>query len=154
MGRDAVQKIGFQMMCMVRLMQSSHRAGISVLPKVISRCIRHLYGADIHWEAKMAPGVVIIHGMGLVVSHSAEVAKGCILFHGVTLGEGIDADTRKVGAPRLGENVHVGPGSSLIGPIEIGAGTKIAAGSVLTLSVGPKSRVYPGHTEIKSSDAI
>ena len=77
-----------------------------------------------HWEAW--------DGNGIVLSHAARVDSGCILFHNVTLGEGIDPETREVGAPHLEEDVHVGPGATLLGPITVGAGTKIQAGAVLT----------------------
>jgi serine O-acetyltransferase len=114
---------------------------VPVLPMLISRLIRHMYGAEIHWKAQLAPGVSVIHGTGLVISHAAEVGPGCILFQDVTLGESLDPLTGVVGAPRLGSHVHVGPGAKLIGPIRLGSGSKVAAGAVLTRSVPPNSLV-------------
>ena len=64
------------------------------------------------------------------------VGEGCILFHNVTLGEGVDPETRETGAPTLGRDVHVGPGATLLGPIHVGDGTKIMAGAVLTRILG------------------
>jgi serine O-acetyltransferase len=84
---------------------------------------------------------MIVHGVGLVLSHAARVGPGCVLFHGVTLGVSIHPDTRAVGAPLLEAGVHVGPGATLLGPITIGAGTKIMAGVVLMQSVPPQSVV-------------
>lgn len=138
---DLVQKIGLQMMAAVRLMQALRRAESSLGAKIVSRLIRHLYGADIHWDAALAPGVMIVHGMGLAVSSAARVGRGCILFQNVTLGIGTDPVTRESGAPTLEENVHVGPGATLIGPITVGAGSKVMAGAVLTTSVPPNSLV-------------
>ncbi len=146
--QELVQKIGLQMMASVRLMQSLEVAHVPLLPQVVSRLIRHVYGAEIHWKAKLAPGISIVHGNGLVISHSATVGPGCILFHNVTLGVGTDPDTRAVGAPTLGEDVHVGPGATLIGPIQVGDRSKIMAGSVLTQSVPPDSLVCPSDTNI------
>ncbi len=132
---DGIQKIGFQMMVAYRVMRFVRDRKIPFLPQVISRLIRHLYGAEIHWDATIEPGVSIVHGSGLVLSHGSIVGTGCILFQGVTLGESIDAFSRQVGAPKLEPNVHVGPGAVLLGPIVVGAGTKIMANVVLDRSV-------------------
>jgi serine O-acetyltransferase len=129
------------MMVAYRVMRYFRGARLTFLAKVTSRAIRHLYGADIHWDADVAPGVVLVHGVGLVVSHAARVGPGCILFHHVTLGENVHPDTRETGAPSLGADVHVGPGATLIGPISVGRGTKIMAGVLLTRSVPAQSLV-------------
>lgn len=136
-----VQRIGFQMMAGYRVMRWLRGVRLGLLAKFTSRVMRHLYGADIHWDAQLAPGVIIVHGNGLVVSHAARVGPGCVLFHGVTLGLSIDPETEVVGAPRLERDVHVGPGATLLGPITIGARTKIMAGTVLMQSVPPHSIV-------------
>ncbi len=140
---EVVRKIGLQMMVAIRVMQCMRDAGLTLGAQVSSRLIRLIYGADVHWDAQLDPGVSLIHGLGAVISHSAKVEAGCILFHNVTLGEGVDPETREIGAPHLEKNVHVGPGATLIGPIRIGEGTKIMAGSVLTRSVPPNSLVRP-----------
>jgi len=145
---DLVQKIGLQLMASVRLMQSLDALEIPLLPQIVSRLIRHAYGAEIHWRAAIAPGVCVVHGTGLVVSHAARVAPGCILFQHVTLGEGIHPETRQVGAPSLGVDVHVGPGATLIGPIEIGDRTKIMANAVVTRSVPADSLVRPAEAVV------
>ncbi len=147
---DVVKKVGVQMMVAVRLMQFVRDAGVPLAPQVASRMIRHLYAADVHWDAKLAPGVSIIHGQGLVVSHAARVSEGCILFQGVTLGEGRDGDTQTVGSPILEKDVHVGPNAVILGPIRVGEGTKIMAGAVLTQSVPKGSLVTPGDTKVSA----
>jgi serine acetyltransferase/GT2 family glycosyltransferase len=138
---DFIQKIGFQIMVSYRFMHLYHTLGLGLLAKMTSRFIRHAYAADIHWEASLAPGVMIVHGMGLAVSRAAKVGPDCILFQGVTLGESIHPVTRTVGAPALEDGVHVGAGATLLGPITIGARSKVAAGCVLMTSVPPFSRV-------------
>ncbi len=145
---DAVRKVGFQMLVATRTMRLFRDLKLPVLPMVASRLIRHLYGAEIHWNAEVADGVSIVHGNGLVLSHQAKVGPGCILFHNVTLGVGLDPVTRESGAPTLGKDVHVGPGATLLGPIHVGDGTKIMAGAVLTQSVPPNSLVKPAGVEI------
>ena len=138
---DLIQRIGFQMMFAYRVMRFIRAVRLRFVAKIMSRIIRHVYGADIHWDAELAPGVVIVHGVGLVISHAARVGPGCILFQRVTLGENIHPETRQVGAPTLEENVHVGPGATLLGPITIGRGSKISASVVLMRSVPAQSLV-------------
>lgn len=145
---DAVQKIGFQMMVATRVMQLLRDVGVPLGGQVASRLIRHLYGAEVHWNATLHHGVSIVHGNGLVLSHRAVVGEGCILFHNVTLGEGIDPVTRQSGAPTLGRDVHVGPGATLIGPIHVGDRTKIMAGAVLMRSVPADSIVKPAESVV------
>jgi serine O-acetyltransferase len=136
-----VTKIGFQLMVAYRLMRALVRSGRLEAAKVVSRLIRHTYGAEIHWDADLAPGVMVVHGTGLTLSRAARVGTGCILFHNVTLGFGTDPVTRKGGAPKVEDDVHIGPGASLLGPITVGRGTKIMAGVVLTESVPAGSLV-------------
>ena len=147
---DMVQKIGFQMAVAVRLMQCCRRLGLPLAPQVASRLIRHLYSSEIHWDADIRPGLSIIHGVGLIVSHAATVSEGCILFQNVTLGEGIDPVTRKIGAPHLEADVHVGPGATLVGPIRVGRGSKIMAGSVLAQSVPEGTLVVPAAAVVQA----
>lgn len=147
---DFARKIGFQTMSVVRLMQLLRDLGVPVAPQVVSRLLRHLYACEIHWDAQIAPGVSIVHGVGLVISHAATVGEGCILFHNVTLGEGVDPQSRVSGAPTLGRDVHIGPGSTLLGPIHVGDGTKIMAGSVLATSVPANSLVKPAEVVVSS----
>lgn len=138
---DLVRKVGFQMLTWYRVMRFFRESRIPLLPQVLSRLIRHLYGAEIHWDARIEPGISIVHGVGLVLSHAAVVGSGCILFQHVTLGESVDGASGVIGAPRLGRDVHVGPGATLLGPITVGAGTKVMASTVLMRSVPPRSLV-------------
>lgn len=138
---DLVQRIGFQMLVAVRVMHLVRDLHIPFAPQVVSRLIRHMYAAEIHWDARLHPGIVVIHGNGIVISHGAEVKPGCIVFQGVTLGESIDPVTRIVGAPTVEENVHIGPNSVLLGPLLIGEGTKIMANVTLVTSVPSRSVV-------------
>lgn len=150
---DMIRKVGFQTMTVVRVMQLLRDLDIPVAPQIVSRLIRHLYASEIHWDAQIDPGISVVHGVGLVISHAARVGQGCILFHNVTLGEGIDPKTRQTGAPTLGRDVHVGPGTTLLGPIFIGDGTKIMAGSVVTESVPPNSLIKPSPSNVQQRKA-
>ena len=128
---DAITRVGFQMMVAYRIMRLFRALRLGIFARISSRLIRHLYAADIHWDAELAPGTVIVHGNGLVISHAARVGPGCILFQNVTLGESIHPIRREIGGPCLEGDVHVGPGATLLGPIVVGRGTKIAAGTTL-----------------------
>lgn len=150
---DLVRKVGFQTATGVRLMQFSRNAGLPLAPQLCSRLLRHLYGVEVHWDARIAPGLSIVHGCGIVISHAASVGPGCILFHNVTLGEGLDPVTKKRGAPTLGANVHIGPGCTLLGPITVGKNSKVAAGSVLTQSVPDNAVVLPAPAQVRTRAA-
>ncbi|MDB5216961.1 MAG: Serine acetyltransferase [Myxococcaceae bacterium] len=138
---DAVKKIGFQLMIAYRVMRFFRQAGLGLGAQFMSRSIRHAFASDIHWDAELEPGIVIVHGFGLAVSYAAKVRAGCILFQNVTLGYGNDPVTKQPGAPLLERNVHVGIGATLYGPIVVGEGTKIMAGCVLSKSVPARSIV-------------
>jgi serine O-acetyltransferase len=138
---DLSTRIGFQMLAAYRVMRFCVEAEIPLAPKVASRLIRHLYGSDIHWEAQLDPGVVIVHGMGLAVSAAARVKRGAILFQNVTLGMGVDPVSRATGAPEIEREVHVGAGSTLVGPITVGARSKVTANCFVRASVPPDSLV-------------
>jgi serine acetyltransferase/glycosyltransferase involved in cell wall biosynthesis len=129
--------IGFQLVVAYRLMRYMRELDLPLAAQVVGRAIRHLYGSDIHPEAELAPGLVIVHGFGLAVSHAVRTSPGCILSHNVTLGDGRDATTGAVGAPTLDANVVIGNGSSLFGPITVGTGSKVMPGCTVYQSVPP-----------------
>ena len=150
---EFVQKIAVQVMVAIRLMSFLRDANFPLLAKIASRLIRHAYGSDVHWDAQWAPGVALTHAFGLAISPAARIGTGCILFQNVTLGMGIDAQTRVSGAPTLERGVHVGPGATLLGPIVVGAGTKVMAGVVVTRSVPPNSVVEAPEPKVRARGA-
>ncbi len=150
---DLARRIGFQMMVVYRLMRLARSLRLTPFAMLLARLMRHMYGADVHWDADLAPGVVLVHGVGLVVSGEARVGRGCILFQHVTLGVSMRAEDGVSGAPWLDDHVHVGPGAALLGPIRVGRGTKIVANSVLMESVPPQSIVSPAPTIVRSRAA-
>ena len=138
---DLAKRAGLQLSAAYRVMRFFDDAHVPLAPKVMSRLIRHLYGSDIHWKADIEPGVMLIHGMGLAISSSARVGAGVALFHNVTLGMGTHPETRESGAPTIEADVHVGPGAVIIGPVTIGARSKVMANCVVTRSIPPDSLV-------------
>ncbi len=122
--RALVTNIGFQQLAVFRCASWCAQRRLTPIAMLISRVIRHNYGAEMHWNAQIDPGVVIVHGNGLVVSRAASVGAGCILSQHVTLGISRGKDG-SAGGPRLEPNVQVAPGAVLVGPITVGAGSKI-----------------------------
>ena len=97
--------------------------------RAISQTARFFTGIEIHPGAKIGRGMVIDHGMGVVIGETAEIGDNCTLYQGVTLGgTGKDVGKRH---PTLGNNVMVGAGAKVLGPFTIGDNTKIAANAVV-----------------------
>ena len=126
---------GFQALSLHRL---SHSLWCSPLPlKLAARCLsqisRSLTGIEIHPGARIGRSVFIDHGMGVVIGETAEVGHRCLLYQGVILGgTGKEHGKRH---PTLAENVVVGAGAKVLGAINIGANTRIGAGSVVVRDV-------------------
>ena len=100
-----------------------------LLARIHSQFWRFLTGIEIHPGAKIATGVFIDHGMGVVIGETAEVERDVVLFHGVTLG-GTGKDTGKR-HPTVRQGAFISANAQILGPIEIGAGSKIGAGAVV-----------------------
>lgn len=103
------------------------------LARLISQLSRFFTGIEIHPGAKIGKGLFIDHGMGVVIGETAEIGDDVLLYHGVTLGgTGKDKGKRH---PTLGNNVVVGAGAKVLGPINIGNNVKIGANSVVLKDV-------------------
>lgn len=103
--------------------------GYKFLARLISQRSRHRTGIEIHPGAKIGKRLVIDHGMGIVIGETAEIGDDCLIYHGVTLGgTGKDIGKRH---PTIGNNVLVGAGAKVLGPIKVGDNSRIAANSVV-----------------------
>ena len=100
---------------------------------------RFLTGIEIHPGAKIGRAFFIDHGMGVVIGETAEVGDNVTLYHGVTLG----GTTWQKGKrhPTIGSNVVIGAGAKVLGPVHIGANTRIGANSVVLNDIPPNSIV-------------
>lgn len=97
--------------------------------RAISQISRAITGIEIHPGATIGKGLMIDHGMGVVIGETAEIGDNCTIYQGVTLGgTGKDVGKRH---PTLGNNVMVGAGAKVLGPFQIGDNTKIAANAVV-----------------------
>ena len=105
--------------------------------RMISQLARKMTGIEIHPGATIGEGLFIDHGMGVVIGETTEIGDNCTLYQGVTLGgTGKDQGKRH---PTLGDNVLVGAGAKVLGPVNIGSGSKIAAGAVVLKDVPENS---------------
>lgn len=107
------------------------------LARLISQISRFITGIEIHPGAKIGKGLFIDHGMGVVIGETAEIGDNVTIFHGVTLGgTGKDKGKRH---PTVGNNVVIGAGAKILGPIKIGDGAKIGANAVVLKEVPSKA---------------
>lgn len=109
------------------------------LGRLVSHVGRLLTGVEIHPGAKIGPAFFIDHGMGVVIGETAEIGANVTLYHGVTLG-GTSWNKGKR-HPTLESDVVVGAGAKILGPIIIGARTRVGANAVVVKDVPPDSVV-------------
>ena len=115
--------------------------GLPFLARMISQGSRRRTGIEIHPGAKIGKRLVIDHGMGLVIGETAEIGDDCLIYHGVTLG-GTGKETGKR-HPTIGNNVLIGTGAKVLGPITIGDNARVAANSVVLKDI-PESSTAVG----------
>ena len=125
-----------------------------LMARASSQLGRWLTGIEIHPGARIGQGVFIDHGMGVVIGETAVVSDRCLLYQGVTLGGTGKAHGKR--HPTLRSNVVVGAGAKILGAIEVGANTRIGAGSVVLRDVDPDSTVVgiPGRVVHQSGVRI
>lgn len=118
--------------------------------RALSQITRNITGIEIHPGATIGPGLFIDHGMGVVIGETAEIGADVTIYHGVTLG-GTSLDKGKR-HPTVGDRVVVGAGAKLLGPIMIGADSRVGANAVVVRDVPPKSVVVgvPGQVVSKT----
>jgi serine O-acetyltransferase len=109
------------------------RKGIKTIARIISHINRFLTGIEIHPGAKIGRRFFIDHGMGVVIGETAEIGDDVLMYQGVVLGgTSLKKEKRH---PTIGNNVVIGAGAILLGPIKVGDGAKIGAGSVVIKDV-------------------
>ena len=128
---------GFHARLAHRLAHRLYLEGHSFSARAVSQMAKAVTGIEIHPGATIGRGLVIDHGSGVVIGETAEIGDNCTLYQGVTLGgTGKDEGKRH---PTLGNNVMVGAGAKVLGPMKIGDNTKIAAGAVVLEEVPANS---------------
>ena len=130
---------GFHAMTAHRLIHPLQRAGIPLLPRFLAHLARFLTGIEIHPAAQLGKGFFIDHGMGVVIGETVESGENVTLYQGVTLG-GVSLQKAKR-HPTLGNNVVIGAGASVLGPITVGDNAKVGANSVVVRDVPANATV-------------
>jgi serine O-acetyltransferase len=109
------------------------------LARLAAHLSRFFTGIEIHPAVKIGRGLFIDHGMGVVIGETAEIGDDCTLYHGVTLGGTTWRKEKR--HPKLGNNVVVGAGAKILGPVSVGDNARIGSNSVVTKDVPPNTTV-------------
>tara|TARA_B100000989_G_scaffold32044_1_gene20422 strand:- start:423 stop:1001 length:579 start_codon:yes stop_codon:yes gene_type:complete len=117
-----------------------HVAGFDLIARIISQTIRFFTGIEIHPGAKIGKNLFIDHGMGVVIGETSEIGDNVTIYHAVTLGgssPSIDSERQRHEKrhPTIGNDVVIGSGAQIIGPVNVGTGARIAANAVVVKDV-------------------
>ncbi len=117
-----------------------YKAGFDLIARIISQTIRFFTGIEIHPGAKIGKNLFIDHGMGVVVGETSEIGDNVTIYHNVTLGgssPSIDSERQRHEKrhPTIGNDVVIGSGAQIIGPINVGNNARIAANAVVVKDV-------------------
>lgn len=118
------------------------RLKIPLIPRLLSQISRFFTGIEIHPGARIGKGFFIDHGMGVVIGETTEIGDNCVLFHNVTLGgTGKHKGKRH---PTIGNNVMIGTGAILLGPIKVGNNVRIGANTFILMRDVPHNTTVAG----------
>ncbi len=130
---------GFHILVFHKLAHFLYCHKILFLARLISQIGRFLTGIEIHPGAKIGKRLFIDHGMGIVIGETATIGNDCTIYHNATLGgTGKDKNKRH---PDIGNNVMVGSGAKVLGPIKIGNNVKIGANAVVLENIESNTTV-------------
>jgi serine O-acetyltransferase len=119
-------------------------AGFDLIARIVSQSIRFFTGIEIHPGAKIGKNLFIDHGMGVVIGETSEIGDNVTIYHAVTLGgisPSINSDNQRNEKrhPTIGNDVVIGSGAQIIGPIKIGNSARVAANAVVVNDVPENS---------------
>ena len=135
-----------------RVAHRLHKRGHTFVARAISQAARFATGIEIHPGATIGKGLMIDHGMGVVIGETAEIGDNCTIYQGVTLGgTGKDVGKRH---PTLGNNVMVGAGAKVLGPLKVGDNSKIAANAVVLHEVPENSTAVGIPAKVVRRDGV
>jgi serine O-acetyltransferase len=136
---------GVQALLAHRVSHALYDAGVPLAPRTIAFASRAVTGIEIHPAARIGEDFFIDHGSGVVIGETAEIGDRVTLYQGVTLGgTGFARGKRH---PTVQDDVTIGSGAKLLGPVTVGHGAKVGANTVVIEDVPPNSTVVgnPGH---------
>ena len=140
---------GFYAIAFHRIAHFLYKIKLLFIARLISQIARFLTGIEIHPGAKIGRRLFIDHGMGVVIGETATIGDDCILYHNCTLGG--TGKEKKKRHPDIGNNVMVGTGAKILGPIKIGNNVKIGANSVVLKDVPDDTTIVGIPGEIKNA---
>jgi len=130
---------GLHAILLHRVAQALWRRGWRLGARFVSHIGRLLTGIEIHPGATIGRRVFIDHGMGVVIGETAEIGDDVLMYQGVVLGGTSLEKTKR--HPTIGNNVVIGTGATVLGPIAVGDGARIGAGSVVIKPVPPGATI-------------
>ena len=136
---------GLHALWLHRLAHSLWEHKLLFLGRLVSQLNRWLTGIEIHPGARIGRRVFIDHGMGVVIGETAEIGDDVLMYQGVVLGGTTLRKTKR--HPTIGNNVVIGAGATILGPITVGDNARIGAGSVVIKPVPAEATIVgvPGH---------
>jgi len=138
---------GIHALLCYRIAHCMHRRRVPLFPLILTRIIQVFYSIDIDYKAKLEGGIIIIHGVGLVIGGGAIVKTRTVVYHQVTLG--IKGSGQRDGFPTINEGCILCAGAKLFGAIVIGENSIIGANVVVTSNVDKGSLVKMRNNEVK-----
>ncbi len=139
---------GIKALAYHRISHKFYRKGRILLARLVSQRGRKKTGIEIHPGAIIGDNLFIDHGMGVVIGETSEIGNNVTIFHGVTLG-GIGGEKGEKRHPTIEDDVIVGAGAMILGPITIGKGAKIGANSVVLEDVPAYATAVGAPAKIK-----
>ena len=130
---------GYQAVVLHRIAHWFKSHGVPALGPAVARCNQFLTGVDIGPAAQIGPGLLIVHGQGIVVGGHARIGSNATLLQQVTIGS--PSPDHRERTPVIGDDVFLGAGAKLIGAITVGDGSLIGVNAVVTQDVPAGSRV-------------
>lgn len=122
-----------QAIIMHRIASGFYKRRLFFLARLVSQLSRFITGIEIHPGAKIGRGLFIDHGMAVVIGETSEIGDNVTIYHGVTLGgTGKDKGKRH---PTIGDNVVIGAGAKILGPVYVGRSAKIGANAVVLTDI-------------------
>jgi serine O-acetyltransferase len=146
----------FRPVLTLRLCQWSSGKFLRLLARLLHRLAQGKLGIDMPSGVRAGPGLILVHGWGIVVNKDAQIGSNVTLFNGAVLGrkDTISSDGRKTEYPVIGNDVWIGPHAIVIGGVRVGDGAIIGAGSVVTKDVPARCIVAGNPARLLRSDVL
>ena len=138
---------GLRALILFRFAKKIREKGLRIIPALLVRFCRFTCNVDIELGADIGFGLKMPHCLGIVIGGKSVVGANCIIMQGVTLGGNMGKSSQGNTQPIIGDNVFIGPGAKILGPVSIGSEAKIGANAVVindihdsTVAVGVPAR--------------